>query len=83
MIRLVIVDDHLIVSEGVQELLSAEFSVVGIFDVPKEALDFVRSNQVDLLVIDYKMPEMDGLEFFRRCKEMKPVIKGIMLSMVD
>ena len=83
MIRLVIVDDHLIVSEGVQELLSAEFSVVGIFDVPKEALDFVRSNQVDLLVIDYKMPEMDGLEFFRRCKEMKPAIKGIMLSMVD
>ena len=54
MIRLVIVDDHLIVSEGVQQLLSAEFSVVGIFDVPKVALDFVRSNQVDLLSLIIK-----------------------------
>jgi len=79
----VIVDDHLIVSEGIQQLLSAEFAVAGIFDVPQEALNYVRSHPVDLLVIDYKMPDMDGIEFFKKCREIKPDIRGVMLSMVD
>lgn len=83
MIRVVIVDDHLIVSEGIQQLLSSEFTVAGIFDLPQEALIFVRNNPVDLLVVDYKMPSMDGIEFFKKCREVKPEIRGIMLSMVD
>lgn len=83
MIRLVIVDDHLIVSEGIQELLSAEFKVAGIFDSPHKALDFIKTNQIDILVVDYKMPQMDGIEFFIKSREIKPTIKGIMLSMVD
>ncbi|MFZ9980890.1 MAG: response regulator [Cyclobacteriaceae bacterium] len=83
MIRLVIVDDHLIVSEGVQQLLSTEFFVAGIFDVPQKALEFVRSHPVDMLVVDYKMPQMNGIEFFLKCRESKPEIRGIMLSMVD
>ena len=83
MIRLVIVDDHLIVSEGIQELLSVDFIVSGTFDVPYKALDFIHKNSIDLVVADYKMPQMDGIEFFKRCREINPEIKGIMLSMVD
>lgn len=83
MIRLVIVDDHLIVSEGVQQLLSADFIVTGIFDVPQKALEFVRTQPVDILVVDYKMPQMNGVEFFLKCREAKPEIRGIMLTMVD
>lgn len=83
MIRLVIVDDHLIVSEGVQQLLSADFIVTGIFDVPQKALEFVRTQSVDILVVDYKMPQMNGVEFFLKCREAKPEIRGIMLTMVD
>lgn len=83
MIRLVIVDDHLIVSEGIQQLLSADFIVAGTFDVPQKALEFLQKNQVDLVVADYKMPQMDGIEFFRRCREIRPGIRGLMLSMVD
>lgn len=83
MIRLVIVDDHLIVSEGVQQLLSADFIVTGIFDVPQKALEFVRTQPVDILVVDYKMPQMNGVEFFQKCREAKPEIRGIMLTMVD
>jgi DNA-binding NarL/FixJ family response regulator len=83
MIRLVIVDDHLIVSEGIQQLLSADFIVAGTFYVPQKALEYVQNNPVDLVVADYKMPQMDGIEFFKRCRAFKPGIRGVMLSMVD
>jgi DNA-binding NtrC family response regulator len=46
----------------------------------KEALEKIRGEEVDLAVIDWKMPGMDGLEFFQALKAIRPEVVGLMIS---
>ena len=54
-----------------------------IFLEPKEALKYVLNNDVDLILVDYMMPELNGIEFARKVKEKKPFIPIIMISAFD
>ena len=49
----------------------------------KEGLDYVLNNEVDLILLDYMMPGMNGLEFAKIVKEKKPFITIIMISAFD
>jgi PAS domain S-box-containing protein len=42
------------------------------FDHPKRALDYARDHPPDLVITDFKMPEMDGAEFIRRFRQTPP-----------
>lgn len=51
---------------------------------PNEALDFSAAENVDLVIVDYRMPGMDGIEFIRRFREMHgPETQIIMVTMAD
>lgn len=62
-IRIVLVDDHPIVREGLRKLLELEddIAVVGEAENGRQALDVIEETNPDVLLLDLKMPGMDGI----------------------
>jgi DNA-binding response OmpR family regulator len=54
--------------------------VVDTFNEPKEALSSFKPNYYDLVILDIKMPEMDGFELYREIKERDPNAKACFLT---
>jgi len=84
-IRVLVVDDHTIVREGICALLglAGDMEVVGEAANGREALDMVTKFMPDVVLMDIAMPIMGGLEATRRiCKEF-PGIKVLALTQYD
>jgi DNA-binding NtrC family response regulator len=80
MATILILDDDLNTCQAVTLALSKEGHQVLEAHSGKEALEIIRSQEVDLAVIDLKMPGMSGLEFFQTLKTLHPEIIAIMIS---
>lgn len=82
-IRVLIVDDHIIVRSGIRLLLEAEpeIDVVGEASDGREALDLVKMYLPDLVLMDIAMPGMDGLESTRQIKASWPQVQVLVLTM--
>ncbi|MBE7706721.1 MAG: response regulator [Cyanobacteria bacterium SIG30] len=79
--RMVIVDDEPMVLKTLKMLLNLEgFSDVHCFDNPEDALDFLAKNETSLILSDFIMPEMNGLEFLSKAKEVAPNATQIILT---
>lgn len=85
MIKLLLCDDHPLVIEGLKLMLIDDdrFEIVGEVYNGKEALDFLESNAVDILLMDINMPVLNGLETAKIVKKKHPELKVIMLSMLN
>jgi len=46
----------------------------------REALELVRKVRPDVLLVDFRMPEMDGIEVMRRAREIEPDLPAILIS---
>jgi len=84
-INILLADDHLLVRNGIKSLLEEEenLRVIGEASNGKEALELAKKMQPDLLIIDVKMPVMDGIEAVGNLKNYAPNTKAIVLSMHD
>jgi two-component system, NarL family, nitrate/nitrite response regulator NarL len=84
-LRIALVDDHAILLDGIKNLLEKEegISVVGTFLNGESAIEFIKSNEVDIIVTDFHMPGMDGLTIVHTIKRIRPNTKVIILSMHD
>ena len=84
-IRVLLVDDHTILREGVRALLAnePEIVVVGEAGDGQEALDKVESLHPDIVLMDMVMPRMNGLEATGHIKRQHPEVKVLILSMYD
>ena len=81
-IRIVIVDDHELVREGLSSMLAnGQITVVGSFGDPKEVLSRHHSLAVDVFLLDIKMPVMNGFDLAISLKSQNPTYKVILLSM--
>ncbi|PZR19934.1 MAG: DNA-binding response regulator [Flavobacterium psychrophilum] len=82
-IKVLIVDDHQLMIEGLKVLLEDEeyISVVSGATSMTEALDFLKDNSVDIIMMDINMPEASGMEITKKVKELYPAIKIIALTM--
>ena len=78
---IVIVDDEQLVLSSLKSFLSLETDYnINTFLSAKEAIEFIGDNDTDLVVSDYLMPEMDGIAFLSKVRELKPEIPRIILT---
>jgi DNA-binding NarL/FixJ family response regulator len=82
-IRIILVDDHRIVREGISGILRAcpEFDVVAEAGDGKSAIEFTRELLPDVVIMDISLPDMTGIEAAREILGSNPKIKIIALSM--
>lgn len=82
--RILLVDDHAILLDGIKNLLEKDGLVVaGVAENAEKALQFIKSNDVDIVITDFHMPGMDGLSLVNTIRRIQPDIKTIVLSMHD
>jgi len=79
--RIILADDHPIVAEGLQNLLSARFDVVAVVGDGQALLDAARSLKPDVVVADISMPLVNGIEVTARLATDEPQIKVVILTM--
>ena len=79
--RVVIVDDEDMVVTSLSSFLSLETNYdVKTFTSVNEALQFIQKNEIDLVMSDYLMPEMDGITFLSKVRDLYPQVPRIILT---
>ena len=83
MIRILIVDDHRIVREGLKQILSDEggFTIAGEAANGLEALKQIREQALDVVLMDMSMPGRSGIELIKQIKSEEPKLAILVLSM--
>ena len=84
-INIVLADDHVLVRKGIKAMLESdrEINVIGEAGNGLEALESAKALKPDILVLDIRMPEMNGLEAANRLRNYAPNTKAVILSMHD
>jgi len=84
-LKVLIVEDHLIVREGLRALINqqADMEIVGEAENGKAAIELARKLKPDVIIMDVSMPGMNGIEATRQIKTEMPDIKVIALSAYD
>jgi len=78
---IVLVDDEEMVLTSLRSILALETDYhVETFTSADKALGYISSSDVDLVISDYLMPEMDGITFLARVRDLKPEIPRIILT---
>lgn len=82
-LKIAIADDYPVYREGLQVTLSANENLEVIFEADngRELLEKMAVQLPDLVIMDYKMPEMDGMAATRIIKERYPAVKVLVISM--
>lgn len=72
MLKVLLVDDEPFIAQGLSVLIDWEkwgYEIAGMVYNGKEALDFLKTNEVDLILADVKMPVMDGITLLKKIRE--------------
>ena len=86
MMNVIIVEDENIVRIGLSALINWEecgFHLAGLFKNGKEAMDYIVSKDVDIVLTDIRMPVKDGEELVRKIREYSGTISIVVLSNFD
>ena len=83
--NILIVDDHNLVSEGIARIIISDqkYRVVAQLTSGAEAIEFVKNNPVQIVIMDINMPGVDGITATKEIKKIVPEIKIIGLSMLS
>src|SRR6476469_5830925 len=85
MTRILIADDHAVVRSGIRALLETEkdWTVVAEAENGKEAIEKAIATSPDIVVLDYSMPLLNGVEVIRSIRARVPGVEGLMFTMHD
>lgn len=78
--RILVVDDELIVRDSIKEWLFDEGFTADVAGSGVEALEKLSEHHYDLMLLDVKMPGMDGVEVLKQAKEIKPELPVVMMT---
>ena len=83
MLRLLIADDHVIVRQGLKQIIAEipESAIIAEASNGNEVLKHIRKTFFDVVILDISMPGLSGLEVLKQIKMEKPEINVLMLSM--
>lgn len=83
--RLLVVDDHPVVRRGILQILTDSLRAVSIREAAsgEEALRVIRSEPLDVVVLDLGLPDRPGLEVLRTSRQEKPDLPVLVLTMYD
>lgn len=84
-IRIVLVDDHAVVRDGIDAIISSQddMAVVATADTARAGLEAVEKHNPHLVLMDLRLPQLDGLTAVGILKERFPAVKVLMLSSAD
>lgn len=77
--RILLLDDEQNVLNALQRELKSDYEIEA-FTSPSDALEHCRDKQFDLVIADYQMPEMNGIQFLVRFRELQPDAARLLLS---
>lgn len=85
MIKILIADDQELIRESLKIILSTnhEFEVIDTVGSGKEVVESIRRHIPDIILMDVRMPDMDGVQCTKFVKEVYPEIKVIVLTTFD
>jgi DNA-binding NarL/FixJ family response regulator len=83
--KIIVCDDQAVIRDGLEALLSLEkdFQVIAAAQDGAEAIEFVSQKHPDLVLMDLKMPVINGIEATRRIRARFPDVKVLVLSTCD
>ncbi len=84
-INVVLADDHVLVRDGIKALLEDQQGIKVIDEASngKEALEVIAKNKPHLLIVDIRMPEMNGIEVVKMISDRYKDVRTLVLSMHD
>ena len=85
MIKVILVDDHSIVIEGIKRIIVSDknYEVVAQLSNGREAIDFMTHHDADIMIMDVNMPGINGIDATSEIKKIKPRVKIIVLTMLN
>lgn len=84
-IRLLLADDHFVVRSGLRAMLESDpdIAIVGEAATGSEAIELVGQTLPDLVLMDLRMPDGDGVEATKRLRELHPDTEVLVLTTYD
>ncbi len=77
--RILVVDDERGPRESMRMILKDKYQVITV-DQAKKALEEINKHNIDLAILDIKMPEMDGIELLAAIKKIDPGVEVLMVT---
>lgn len=74
-------DDEEMIVASISSFLTLEtdYRIEGFISV-RDALEFIQSSEIDIVISDFLMPEMDGISFLAKVREIRPEVPRVILT---
>ena len=78
--KILLVEDETVVREALRDWLTEDGYVVDVAEDGEEALEKIKKEEFGVIVLDLRLPGIDGLQVFEEAKELKPETKGVIIT---